>query len=70
VWRHLPADFLRVVIHADGEPLTTTQATAAQHLTPVRGCHPSAKTVDANTAANFGLVCPFGHIIFLSLILH
>ena len=62
----LPADLLYVVIAGDGEFLTSTLAAALEDLASVRGRHTGAKSMHPNTSANPGLVCPFGHHIFLS----
>lgn len=48
------------------QAVAAAQAAAFQHLPSISGCHPRTEAMHANTAANFGLVCPFGHIIFLS----
>jgi hypothetical protein len=51
------------------QAIAATQAATLQHLPSISRCHPGTETMHANTAANFGLVCPFGHIVFLSLLI-
>lgn len=64
--RGLPADFLDVVVLRDAEHVSSAQSAASENLPPVSSRHPRAKSVHADTPAYLGLVCPFGHHIFLS----
>lgn len=55
-----------MAVGGNRQAVATTQAAAFQNLPSISGCHPRTEAMHANTAANFGLVCPFGHIMFLS----
>jgi hypothetical protein len=56
----LPANSLGMIIHRDGQAAAATQAAALENLTPVRGGHTLAETVDTQAAMNMGLVGSFG----------
>jgi 3-phosphoglycerate kinase len=62
----LPANPLDVVIHLHRQFITSAAAAAAQNFTPVGGGHAFAEAVNANTAANLGLVSTLGSHSFVT----
>jgi hypothetical protein len=57
----LPVDLLDVIIHFRRQHATTFGATGFEHAAAIPGAHTAAKTVHANPASSFGLVCALWH---------
>jgi len=55
-----------MIVHGNGQLVSPTQAAAFENSLPIFSCHALSKTVNANAAANFGLISPFWHYSFLS----
>jgi hypothetical protein len=57
-----------VIIHRDGQFMTTTRPSAFQNLTPVRRRHTLSKTVHPQSSVDFRLISPLWHAFsFLNL---
>jgi len=60
----IPVYFLDVVVLGDGQADAPAQTTRFDNTSPVSRSHACPKTVHAGAAANFWLVCSFGHALF------
>jgi hypothetical protein len=60
----LPVDLLDVVIDARGQAIATLQAAALEDVTATTGRHALPETVNAHSAADFGLVSSLWHGYF------
>jgi hypothetical protein len=55
-----------MVVHRNRQPVTPTQAAALENHSPIFCGHALSKTVDTESAMNFGLISPLWHYTFLS----
>lgn len=63
----VPVGVLDVIVLRHGQAITSLGATALENPASVWGCHAGTKTVNAQTAADFRLVCTLGHVAWLPL---
>lgn len=57
----LPVDLLDVLVHAHRQPMPALGAAAFEHFPPIGCGHARTKAMDAQTTADFRLICTLGH---------
>jgi hypothetical protein len=57
----LPVNFLDVIVHAHRQTIAPFGAPSFNDPTPIRSSHARTETMDAQTAADLGLISAFWH---------
>jgi hypothetical protein len=58
----LPVDFLYVIVHAHRQTIASFRPAGFKDLASVRSLHARAESMNAQAAANLGLISAFWHI--------